>query len=265
MLDLIAKQETTDYKNKRETIRLLINNGVFPKSFLVENNKLNKEVSESSLNKAMAIVEYGQSIGMTAIQSVSNLALINGKMCAWGDGLLSIILAQGLIEDIQETFDKETNTAYCTIKRKGMLSAQTREFSFDDAKTAGIFDKGVWKQYPKRMAQMRARGFALRDIFADRLNGIISREEAMDYPINETINVTDSINSTNSIKNEQKESELLTSLIEKCKLIQDKNELVNFYKNVASSLNNQEKNVLADFCKKQKEMIENQIIEVEKE
>ena len=35
------------------------------------------------------------------------------------------------------------------------------------------------------MLQMRARGFALRDAFADRLKGIITAEEARDYPSRE--------------------------------------------------------------------------------
>ena len=34
----------------------------------------------------------------------------------------------------------------------------------------------------KRMMQMRARGFALRDAFPDVLKGLISAEEAADYP-----------------------------------------------------------------------------------
>ena len=33
------------------------------------------------------------------------------------------------------------------------------------------------------MLQMRARGFALRDAFADKLKGIISTEEARDYDV----------------------------------------------------------------------------------
>ena len=35
--------------------------------------------------------------------------------------------------------------------------------------------------FPKRMLQMRARGYAIRDAFPDILNGIITREEAEDY------------------------------------------------------------------------------------
>ncbi len=37
-------------------------------------------------------------------------------------------------------------------------------------------------QYPKRMLQLRARGFALRDAFPDVLKGLVTAEEAQDYP-----------------------------------------------------------------------------------
>ncbi len=54
--------------------------------------------------------------------------------------------------------------------------------SKEDAKKAGLWGKaGPWSQYPKRMLQMRARSFALRDKFADALSGLIMAEEAQDY------------------------------------------------------------------------------------
>jgi hypothetical protein len=57
------------------------------------------------------------------------------------------------------------------------------KFSVEDAKRAGLWGKqGPWSAYPKRMMQMRARGFALRDAFPDVLKGLISAEEAQDYP-----------------------------------------------------------------------------------
>jgi len=56
-------------------------------------------------------------------------------------------------------------------------------FSVEDAKRAGLWGKqGPWQAYPKRMLQMRARGFALRDAYPDVLKGLITTEEAQDYP-----------------------------------------------------------------------------------
>jgi hypothetical protein len=56
-------------------------------------------------------------------------------------------------------------------------------FSVADARAASLWGKaGPWKQYPQRMLQMRARGFALRDDFADLLRGVMSAGEARDIP-----------------------------------------------------------------------------------
>ena len=87
-----------------------------------------------------------------------------------------------VFESIEESFDEETNTAYCLVKRKGESEYKV-SFSEVDARKAGLWGKsGPWTTYPKRMLQMRARGFALRDKFADVLGGLITAEEARDIP-----------------------------------------------------------------------------------
>jgi hypothetical protein len=69
------------------------------------------------------------------------------------------------------------------IKRRDR-SAVVRTFSEADAKKAGLWGKsGPWAQYPARMLQMRARGWALRDAFPDALKGLGIREEVQDYQV----------------------------------------------------------------------------------
>ena len=50
------------------------------------------------------------------------------------------------------------------------------------AKSANLLRRPTWISYPDRMLKMRARGFALRDAFADVIGGLITSEEAQDYP-----------------------------------------------------------------------------------
>ena len=74
-------------------------------------------------------------------------------------------------------------TATCKTKRKGDPVEVTRSFSIEDAKAAGLLsqNKPTWKLYPRRMLQMRARSWALRDKYADLLKGLQVREEVDDY------------------------------------------------------------------------------------
>ena len=75
-------------------------------------------------------------------------------------------------------------TGKCVICRRGE-APRTFTFSLEDAKRAGLLDRArgssPWATYPDRMLIMRARGFALRDVFPDVLRGLITAEEAEDY------------------------------------------------------------------------------------
>lgn len=127
-------------------------------------------------------MQWGMEIGLPPLQAMQNIAVINGRPSIWGDAMLALVRGSGLLESIQETINGETMVAECTITRKGEMPV-SREFSMEDAKRAGLAGKqGPWQQYPRRMLQMRARAWALRDVFPDVLRGVAMAEEAMDKP-----------------------------------------------------------------------------------
>ena len=128
---------------------------------------------------------WGKEIGLATLQALQNIAVINGKPSIYGDALMALVQASPVCEDVEEFFEGEGTpnpVAVCVAKRKGRKPVTAR-FSVEDAKRAGLWAKqGPWSAYPKRMMQMRARGFALRDAFPDVLKGMITVEEAQDYP-----------------------------------------------------------------------------------
>jgi hypothetical protein len=102
----------------------------------------------------------------------------------WGDALPGLCKASPVYHEIIETWEHEQDldllTAVCVAKRHGSTPVTAR-FSVMDAERAGLWTKaGPWQTYPRRMLQMRARSFALRDAFPDVLKGLISVEEALD-------------------------------------------------------------------------------------
>jgi hypothetical protein len=119
------------------------------------------------------------------MQALQNISVINGKPSVYGDAAMALVQASPVCEDVEEFFENEGSPnpiAVCIAKRKGRKPV-TVKFSVEDAKRAGLWGKqGPWSAYPKRMMQMRARGFALRDAFPDVLKGMITAEEAQDYP-----------------------------------------------------------------------------------
>lgn len=130
----------------------------------------------------MLAVQMGSELGLAPMQSLQNIAVINGRPALWGDAMLGLCKASGICEDVIERIegDGASMIAWCIAKRSGCNPVKV-SFSMADATKAGLTSKpGPWTQYPKRMLQMRARGFALRDAFPDVLKGLITAEEAND-------------------------------------------------------------------------------------
>lgn len=129
----------------------------------------------------LVAVQMGNELGLKPIQSLQNIAVINGKPCIYGDACMALVKIHPEFEDVKEHFDEQLQAAVCQVKRRGQ-TLHTSTFTIEDAKKAGLWNRqGPWMQYPKRMLQMRARGFALRDAFPDALQGLILAEEAQDY------------------------------------------------------------------------------------
>lgn len=127
----------------------------------------------------LVALQWGAEIGLQPLQAMQNISVINGRPAVWGDAMLAIVRGSGLLEYIKEEATDEVAT--CRIKRKGEDEA-VRTFSMAEAKKAGLLNRGVWTTYPKRMMQMRARAFALRDVFPDVLRGVGIAEEVRDIP-----------------------------------------------------------------------------------
>jgi hypothetical protein len=135
-------------------------------------------------------MQHGAELGLSPMQSIQSIAVVNGRPSIYGDTAKAVCLAAPVCEWITETVegDGDTMTAVCVAKRRGNPEPTESRFSVADAKKAQLWGKsGPWTQYARRMLQMRARGFALRDAFPDVLRGLITAEEAQDYPTPEPV------------------------------------------------------------------------------
>lgn len=147
--------------------------------YLAESDLIPKDFKGKPGNCLVAI-QWGLELGLKPLQAMQNIAVINGRPALWGDAVLALVLGSPACEYVHESV--ENGVATCRVKRRG-AKEQVRTFSDADAKMAGLSGKqGPWTQYPMRMRQMRARAFALRDVFADVLKGMPVAEEVMDTP-----------------------------------------------------------------------------------
>jgi len=178
-----------------------------------------KRVSESGLapkdmNRPETIVvalQKGYELGLKPMQSLQNIAVINGRATVWGDALSGIIRASGKCEyiNIEEVGTKPTTANLKTwpedygykvsSKRRDTGEEHSATFTVADAKLAGLWEKpSVWNKYPKRMLLNRPRSYCLRDLYSDVLGGIYTAEEIRDTEqssedqpsLNESMNAT---------------------------------------------------------------------------
>ena len=135
----------------------------------------------------LVAIGWGYEVGLQPMQALQNIAVINGKPSVYGDAALALVKADSRCAGVKEWIEGEGDdmTAHCLVKRRYNedMEETVATFSVMDAKQARLWGKqGPWQQYPKRMLAMRARGFAIRDAFPDAMKGMITAEEAQDYP-----------------------------------------------------------------------------------
>ena len=137
----------------------------------------------------LVAVQMGAEVGLKTMQALQSIAVINGRPSLWGDAGLAIVMAHPDFEWIKEADDLEKQVASCTIKRRG-LEPVLRTFSQAEADAVSVAERdaqgnvrwgklserAVWKSYKKRMRQMRARWWAMKDTFPDALKGLEGRE-----------------------------------------------------------------------------------------
>ena len=144
-------------------------------------------VAPKDWNRSMCFIalDMGASVGLHKMAAVQGIAVINNRPSLYGDAALGLVQGSGKLKSKREWFTGEGDglTAHCELVRYGN-EPSVRSFSVADAKKASLWGKpGPWTQYERRMLQMRARSWALRDEFADVLKGLSIYEEAQDIPI----------------------------------------------------------------------------------
>jgi hypothetical protein len=132
-------------------------------------------------------IQFGAELGIPPLQSLQNIAVINGKPGVYGDVGKALLLGKGFgIEERDIKDIEKTNEAWCKITRPRHMNPTNqppteRTFSKANAQTAGVWGVNVHKTHPYRMLAWRAFWFAARDAAADVLKGICGIEELESY------------------------------------------------------------------------------------
>jgi len=122
-----------------------------------------------------AALLYGDEVGLGPMQSLSKIAVINGRPTLAAEAQRALILQAG-----HELWIEESTTTRCTVagRRKGSEQTSRITWTLDDAKRAGIGGKQTWRAYPRQMLLARASAELARAVFADAIGGLAATEEA---------------------------------------------------------------------------------------
>ena len=168
-------EKTDSLEEVRKVGMVIIESGFCPEHF---------KQSKDAVGAIMCI-EAGRKLGLSWMQSLSDIYPVKGRIGIMGTAAKAVIFASGVLESWKEYTEGEwPDPKYKHItesKRKGLPDVFRTEFSVFDAQTAGLMGKEIYKKYGKRMIAWRDIGFHASDYYQDILKGMKTVEELNDY------------------------------------------------------------------------------------
>jgi CheY-like chemotaxis protein len=170
-------EHAEDLEKVKEVGMVIINSGFCPEHF---------KQSKDAVGAIMCI-EAGRKLGLTWMQSLSDIYPVKGRIGIMGSAAKSVIFSSGVLDKWEEvtegTFPNDDYKHIIVSKRKGLPGEFRSEFSVYDAKKAGLFSKDIYQRYGKRMIMWRNVGFHSTDYYGDIMKGMKTVEELNDFDV----------------------------------------------------------------------------------
>jgi hypothetical protein len=121
-----------------------------------------------------AAILYGDEVGLGPLQSLSKIAVIDGKPYIAAEAQRGLVYAAGH----QLWIEEATNTRVTWCGKRANSDAVTKiSWTMDDARRAKLDQKPNWRNYPRAMLSARASAELVRAVFADVIGGLAAIEE----------------------------------------------------------------------------------------
>lgn len=124
--------------------------------------------------QAMFVMLKGYELGISPMQSLDGIQVIQGKTMVSPQLMLALINRSGLMDDMK--IDPTDQHCVVSMTRKGR-TAHVETFALEDAKTMGLAGKDNWVKQPKTMMKWRAVAACARVVFPDVIQGMYTPEE----------------------------------------------------------------------------------------
>lgn len=151
-----------------------ISEGVNLAGLLFKSGLLGKHLQKPEA--VFAIIVAGRELGLTAMQALRSLALIEGKISQYSDLTIGLVKRHRACEYFQLIESSGTIATYET-KRVGEPHPTRMSFTIEQARAAQLVGKDNWKKYPDAMLRARAGSALARAVYPDVAGGIYDPDE----------------------------------------------------------------------------------------
>lgn len=118
----------------------------------------------------------GRELGLTTMQSVRSLHVIEGKVGLSSELLLALVKRRAECKFLRVV---ESTDKICIMQtqREGDPEPTTMSYSMEQASRAGLAGKDNWKKHPEAMLRARCASAICRAVYPDLLMGVYSDDE----------------------------------------------------------------------------------------
>ena len=157
--------EPTDLDQAFRMAQILVSSGLTPRGV-------------DTPQKAFLIMAQGRELGLSTMQSLGNIYVVEGKVSLSSDLMAAMVLKSSVCEYLR-VVEMTPERATYAAKRKGGNEFRF-SFSWEDATKAGLTGRATYKANPADMLRHRALSKCVRAVFPDVVAGLYSRDEAED-------------------------------------------------------------------------------------
>jgi hypothetical protein len=146
---------------------------------LVQSGLLGRSIQKAE--GALAIILTGRELGLTTMQSLRSIHIIEGKPSLSADLMVALVKRSPVCEYFKLITSTGTVATYETSRRGEGVTCMS--FTIEQANAAGVASKQVWKSYPDAMLRARCIAALARAVYPDLLAGIYESESGeLDAP-----------------------------------------------------------------------------------
>ena len=158
----ITRYEPQDFDGLARLSQAVVRSGLAPRSI-------------KSPEDAMVILMTGAELGLTAMQSLRSIHVVQGQPTMAADLMKALVLSSGECAK-WEYEEKSKRRCRAVVQRKGSAPA-VYEWTMEDAKAAGLLGNPTWQKYPSQMLRHRVDSDAARGEFPHLILGIYTPDE----------------------------------------------------------------------------------------